>query len=166
MSTTMKTPGVYIQELDAFGNSVVPVPTAVPAFIGYTEKTSYKGKSLLNKAVRVTSLKDFTDIFGSNPPEVKYNLTAALLPERLVELQECVCLFVCLCVCIYYTNTQTMYTLYMCVYVRVCAWVFNHWYICSSENLVIICLHSFLVFVARVIVQLILHHAPPRKPAL
>ena len=87
MSTTMKTPGVYIQELDAFGNSVVPVPTAVPAFIGYTEKTSYKGKSLLNKAVRVTSLKDFTDIFGSNPPEVKYNLTAALLPERLVELQ-------------------------------------------------------------------------------
>ena len=87
MSTTMKTPGVYIQELDAFGNSVVPVPTAVPAFIGYTEKTSYKGKSLLNKAVRVTSLKDFTDIFGSNPPEVKYNLTATLLPERLVELQ-------------------------------------------------------------------------------
>jgi len=87
MSTTMKTPGVYIQELDAFGNSVVPVPTAVPAFIGYTERTSYKGKSLLNKAVRVTSLKDFTDIFGSNPPEVKYNLTAALLPERLDELQ-------------------------------------------------------------------------------
>jgi len=87
MSTTMKTPGVYIQELDAFGNSVVPVPTAVPAFIGYTEQTSYNGKSLLNKAVKVTSLAQFLSIFGSNPPEVKYNLTAALLPERLTELQ-------------------------------------------------------------------------------
>ena len=87
MSTTMKTPGVYIQELDAFGNSVVPVPTAVPAFIGYTEKTSYNGKSLLNKAVKVTSLAQFLSIFGSNPPEVKYNVTATLLPERLTELQ-------------------------------------------------------------------------------
>ncbi|MBL4662484.1 MAG: phage tail sheath family protein [Flavobacteriaceae bacterium] len=87
MSTTMKTPGVYIQELDAFGNSVVPVPTAVPAFIGYTEKTSYNGKSLLNKSVKVTSLAQFLSIFGSNPPEVKYTLTGALLPERLTELQ-------------------------------------------------------------------------------
>ncbi|MEM7085769.1 MAG: phage tail sheath C-terminal domain-containing protein [Bacteroidota bacterium] len=87
MSTTMKTPGVYIQELDAFGNSVVPVPTAVPAFIGYTEKTSYNGKSLVNKAVKITSLKQFQDIFGDNPPEVKYNLDAVLLPERLKELQ-------------------------------------------------------------------------------
>ena len=87
MSTTMKTPGVYIQELDAFGNSVVPVPTAIPAFIGYTEKTSYNGKSLVNKAVRVTSLAEFLSIFGKNAPEVKYNLTSVLLPERINELQ-------------------------------------------------------------------------------
>ena len=87
MSTTMKTPGVYIQELDAFGNAVVPVPTAIPAFIGYTAQTSYKGKSLLNKAVKVTSLAEFLSIFGSTAPEVKYTLTSALLPERLIELQ-------------------------------------------------------------------------------
>ncbi len=87
MSTTMKTPGVYIQELDAFGNSVVPVPTAIPAFIGYTGQTSYNGKSLLNKAVKVTSLAEFLSIFGSNAPEVKYTLSSALLPERLVELE-------------------------------------------------------------------------------
>lgn len=83
----MKTPGVYIQELDAFGNSVVPVPTAVPAFIGYTEQTSYDGKSLLNKAVKVTSLAEFLQIFGSTAPEVKYKLSATILPERLTELQ-------------------------------------------------------------------------------
>ena len=32
-----QTPGVYITEIDAFGNSIVGVQTAVPIFIGYTE---------------------------------------------------------------------------------------------------------------------------------
>ena len=41
-----KTPGVYIVEKSAFPNSVVEVATAVPAFIGYTEKASNKGKPL------------------------------------------------------------------------------------------------------------------------
>lgn len=88
MSTTMKTPGVYIQELDAFGNAVVPVATAVPAFIGYTAKTSYNGKSLVNKAVKVTSLTEFLTIFGNTPPEVQYNITSSILPERIETLQE------------------------------------------------------------------------------
>jgi len=76
MSTVMKTPGVYIQEKDAFGNSIVPVPTAVPVFIGYTEKTSYNGKKLVNKAVKCTSLADFLAIFGDSPPEVKFSLAS------------------------------------------------------------------------------------------
>lgn len=88
MSTTMKTPGVYIQELDAFGNSVVPVPTAVPAFIGYTGQTSYNGNSLLNKAVKVTSLAEFLMIFGPTAPKVEYKITSAMLPERLDALQK------------------------------------------------------------------------------
>ena len=87
MSTTMKTPGVYIQELDAFGNSVVPVPTAVPAFIGYTGQTSFNGKSLLNKAVRVTSLMEFFTIFGNTAPQVQYEITSNILPDRLNVLE-------------------------------------------------------------------------------
>jgi len=90
MSTTMKTPGVYIQELDAFGNAVVPVPTAVPAFIGYTAQTSYNGKSLLNKAVKVTSLAEFLAIFGNTPPKVQYSVTSNILPERLEALEKAV----------------------------------------------------------------------------
>ena len=86
----MKTPGVYIQEKDAFGNSVVPVATAVPAFIGYTEKTSYNGKSLLNKAVKVTSLAEFLTIFGDSAPEVKYTISSSILPDRLDALQKVV----------------------------------------------------------------------------
>ncbi len=87
MSTTMKTPGVYIQELDAFGNSVVPVPTAVPAFIGYTAKTTYDGKNLVNRAVKVTSLAEFLTIFGDTPPQVQYSVAAVNLPEKEEILQ-------------------------------------------------------------------------------
>ncbi len=74
--TAMKTPGVYIQELDAFGNAVVPVPTAIPAFIGFTAQTNYNGKDLVNKAVKVTSLAEFNAIFGSKPPQIQFGVTA------------------------------------------------------------------------------------------
>ena len=63
----MKTPGVYIVEKNAFPNSVVEVATAVPAFIGYTEKAENGGKTLLNKAWRITSMSDFHNFFGGAP---------------------------------------------------------------------------------------------------
>ena len=50
MTQVRKTPGVYVTELDAFGNAVVPVPTAVPVFIGYTAQTSFNGQNLKNQA--------------------------------------------------------------------------------------------------------------------
>ncbi len=62
-----KTPGVYIVEQNAFPNSVVEVATAVPAFIGYTEKALYQGKSLRDKPWRVTSLAQFHEHFGFGP---------------------------------------------------------------------------------------------------
>lgn len=63
----MKTPGVYIVEKNAFPNSVVEVATAVPAFIGYTEKADNKGKSLSNQPWRITSMAEFQGYFGSGP---------------------------------------------------------------------------------------------------
>lgn len=68
-----KTPGVYIVEKSAFPNSVVEVATAVPAFIGYTEKASNKGKSLLNKAWRISSMSEFNSFFGG-PPNTQYEI--------------------------------------------------------------------------------------------
>ena len=62
-----KTPGVYIVEKNAFPNSVVEVATAVPAFIGYTEKADNKGKPLLNKAWRISSMSEFISYFGGAP---------------------------------------------------------------------------------------------------
>jgi len=63
----MKTPGVYIVEKNAFPNSVVEVATAVPAFIGYTERAENKGKSLANKPWRITSMSEFHSYFGFGP---------------------------------------------------------------------------------------------------
>ncbi len=68
----MKTPGVYIVEKNAFPNSVVEVATAVPAFIGYTEKAVNGNKSLLNKPWRITSMAEFRSYFGGAPkPQFK-----------------------------------------------------------------------------------------------
>ena len=68
-----KTPGVYIVEKNAFPNSVVEVATAVPAFIGYTAQASNKGKTLLNKAWRISSMSEFINFFGG-PPKSQFNL--------------------------------------------------------------------------------------------
>ena len=71
MPTAYKTPGVYLVEKDAFPGSVVEVATAVPAFIGYTEKTEYNKNSLINKPVRITSFAEYLSIFGG-APSVRY----------------------------------------------------------------------------------------------
>ena len=62
-SSNIRTPGVYIEELNAFPNSVVAVATAVPAFIGYTPQASYEGKSYTNVPVRITSFSEFQSFF-------------------------------------------------------------------------------------------------------
>lgn len=65
--STMKTPGVYIVEKNAFPNSVVEAATAVPAFVGYTEFAKDGNKSLLNKPWKVNSLAEFMQYFGGAP---------------------------------------------------------------------------------------------------
>lgn len=64
---TMKTPGVYIVEKSAFPNSVVPVATAVPAFIGHTQIAMNGTKSLLNIPFRITSMLEYNKYFGGGP---------------------------------------------------------------------------------------------------
>lgn len=64
MATRLATPGVYIVEKNAFPSSVAAVPTAVPAFVGYTQITSKEGRSLINRPVRISSLGEFIETFG------------------------------------------------------------------------------------------------------
>jgi uncharacterized protein len=63
----MKTPGVYIVEKNAFPNSIVEVATAVPAFIGYTERADNKGKSLMRRPTRISSISEYQQYFGFGP---------------------------------------------------------------------------------------------------
>jgi phage tail sheath protein FI len=66
---TYKTPDVYVEEIPLFPPSVAEVETAVPAFIGYTEKADEYGKDdLKNVPTKVTSLLEYKELFGGAPP--------------------------------------------------------------------------------------------------
>ena len=55
----LKTPGVYVQEIATLPPSVAEVSTAIPAFIGRTERGT--------QAVRITSLLEYQAEFGGVP---------------------------------------------------------------------------------------------------
>jgi phage tail sheath protein FI len=67
MAQVLATPGVYIEEKSSFPSSAVQVATAVPAFVGYTEKALRGNKTLRNKPTRITSLSEFHEMFGGAP---------------------------------------------------------------------------------------------------
>jgi len=61
-------PGVYIEEIPVFPPSIAPVATAVPVFVGYTEKaTGKQGEDLTKQAVRITSLIEYVALYGKAP---------------------------------------------------------------------------------------------------
>ena len=59
MANTYKTPGVYVEEISKFPPSVADVPTAIPAFIGYT---AYAKET--NVPIRISSLLEYELLFG------------------------------------------------------------------------------------------------------
>jgi len=74
MATTLKTPGVYIQEISAFPNAVVGVPTAVPAFVGYTEFAMNGNLSLLDTPFSISSMVEYNQYFGG-APSIEYGIS-------------------------------------------------------------------------------------------
>lgn len=81
LESNIKTPGVYINELNAFPNSVVAVATAVPAFIGYTPAALYEGKSYINVPQKVTSFAEFKAIYCLPDPPAPASPTKQYNPE-------------------------------------------------------------------------------------
>jgi uncharacterized protein len=62
-----KTPGVYIQEISTLPASIVPVATAIPAFIGYTRRRIRNGITFNpNSPTRITSYLEYLEIFGES----------------------------------------------------------------------------------------------------
>jgi len=60
MARNYYTPGVYVEEISTLAPSVAQVATAIPAFIGYTEKGS--------GVKRIDTLLDYETIFGTAQP--------------------------------------------------------------------------------------------------
>src|ERR1041384_6555814 len=75
---TYKTPGVYVEEISTLPPSVAEVSTAIPAFIGYTEfARSAEGKDLTNVPVRISTMLEFSNLFGG-PDKTVFNVTTAV----------------------------------------------------------------------------------------
>jgi phage tail sheath protein FI len=88
MATTLSTPGVYIQELNGFGNTVTPVATAVPAFIGYTPKAGYEGKSYYDKPQKISSFAEFKAIYMLDDPAPPADPARQYSPEYYLVAQK------------------------------------------------------------------------------
>ncbi|RSC92555.1 phage tail sheath family protein [Tenacibaculum singaporense] len=80
MMSAYKTPGVYVEEIVKFPPSVAQVETAIPAFIGYTEKAKKKeDNDLLLEPKRITSMLEYETYFGFSEKEttIGVNVTNA-----------------------------------------------------------------------------------------
>ena len=70
MKSIYKTPGVYIEEISKLPLSVAEVETAIPAFIGNTQKAQKNiAGDLLFKPTKVTSLSEYENYFGKATSE-------------------------------------------------------------------------------------------------
>ena len=72
MATSYKTPGVFVEEIPKLPPSVAQVETALPAFVGYTNKADEIAPGdLINKPKRIGSLVEFEQYYGSgSSPDV------------------------------------------------------------------------------------------------
>lgn len=78
--TTYKTPGVYVEEISVFPPSVAEVETAIPAFIGYTEKAMKNAANdLILKPTKIYSLKEYEQYYGY-PEDDAIDIAAANAP--------------------------------------------------------------------------------------
>lgn len=75
--SAIKTPGVYINEIDAFPPSIAQVATSIPAFVGYTQKATS-----LNVPTRISSLMEYEQFFGGapSPSSISVDLDSNLVP--------------------------------------------------------------------------------------
>ena len=78
LTNRLKTPGVYIEEIPKLPPSIAQVETAIPAFIGYTEKAvDSRGQDLTLEPTRITSLLEYEVFFGLAAVETGIVVTIA-----------------------------------------------------------------------------------------
>jgi phage tail sheath protein FI len=77
MPTTynLSTPGVYIQEIPVLPPSIASVPTAIPAFVGYTQRAAEGLTSLSGVPFQIESMMEYQQYFGGPQPEPGITVT-------------------------------------------------------------------------------------------
>jgi phage tail sheath protein FI len=75
----LSTPGVYVQEISSLPPSVAEVETAIPAFIGYTEKAdSFAPGDLKKVANKINNFSEFVQFYGGAAPETNASITVGV----------------------------------------------------------------------------------------
>jgi phage tail sheath protein FI len=70
-----RSPGVYVEEISLLPPSIAEVESAVPAFVGYTEKAKLRvDDDLLNVPTPISSWPDFLQFFGGADAENAANI--------------------------------------------------------------------------------------------
>jgi len=73
---TYRTPDVYVEEISVFPPSVAEVESAIPAFIGYTEKAARGPENLDLKPTPIRSYTQFEQYFGgAQPKDINVDVT-------------------------------------------------------------------------------------------
>ncbi len=107
--SSYKTPGVYVQEIRKLPPSIAQVETAIPVFIGYTQKAERESfKDLQMKPTRIRSLNDYELLFGTTeaaPMELEINTNSVTGRSAIkVELKEPVKYMMYYAVQMFYAN--------------------------------------------------------------
>ncbi|MHA4846050.1 phage tail sheath family protein [Flavitalea antarctica] len=81
------TPGVYIEEVPKLPPAITSVATAIPAFIGYTEKAMLTEKNdLFLLPYRISSMAEFERYFGCAVPEASLEVNFDLGNPRRINV--------------------------------------------------------------------------------
>src|SRR6188768_4040181 len=76
----LSTPGVYVQEISTLPPSVAEVETAIPAFIGYTEKAdSFAVGDLKKVANKINNFSEYVQFYGGPAIENNASITVSVI---------------------------------------------------------------------------------------
>lgn len=86
--SAIATPGVYINEISVLPPSVAQVSTAIPAFIGYTEKAvDENGVAIpINTPTKIFNLKEYEQLFGKAQNETTITVDVVLTTTPAVTI--------------------------------------------------------------------------------
>ena len=65
---TYTQPGVYVQEVPSGTRAIAQVETAIPAFIGYSQRASSQRKNVQNQPMEIASFAEYQQIYGGATP--------------------------------------------------------------------------------------------------